>query len=117
MKNFFFHSSTIKELINSDFAKYFYSILIGMIFVFGLLIAMVWLLPVEIFGTLVLIKSLLIIISSISNFGLSQSLVKFINDKDLSTNILGHLYYNFDLWNFIFNLIVNINTIFKSWGF
>ena len=89
MKNFFFHSSTIKELINSDFAKYFYSILIGMIFVFGLLIAMVWLLPVEIFGTLVLIKSLLIIISSISNFGLSQSLVKFINDKDLSTNILG----------------------------
>ncbi len=60
-----------------------------MIFVFGLLIAMTWLLPTETFGTIVLIKSLLIIICSISNFGLSQSLVKFIDDKESSTHILG----------------------------
>lgn len=72
--------------------NYFISIALGMIFTLSLLWILVWILPKEIFGTLVLLKSTILIACSLLSLGVSQSVTRFSNnhneDKDLINNTL-----------------------------
>ena len=110
--------------------NYFISIALGMIFTLSLLWSLVWILPKEILGTLVLLKSTILIACSLLSLGVSQSVTRFSNnhneDKYLINNTLIIIFLGsissviitlilIKIFNQSFKLAINLELGFLIW--
>lgn len=70
--------------------NYFISIALGMIFTLSLLWCLVLILPKDVFGTIVLLKSTILITCSLLSLGASQSITRFSTNQNEEKHLIGN---------------------------